>query len=634
MRSLVFVRWISRFLSVTAMLASLAAWSAEAAGTLELAPSTKIPAALGLYYDVLEDPTGKLSIKDVSSPAMDGGYKPNIVADPNLGYSNSYFWLRTFINHTLPSPKQWQVEVPFPTLDSVEIYVIRVENGKIIYHEKTGDLLPFATRPFSHRHFVFPVTFPAETKVAVYLRVESKGSLTVGSYLWDAEAFFVESRNSYFTFALYFGLLMALGAYNFLLYLSLKDKTYLYYVLFVVSMALAQGAWNGFWYEYLWPNSPRWANVATVTGFDAAGFFGAVFSRVFLGTKRTAPFCDKAIIICAVVFGALLLTIPVTPYTINAKLTSAFAVIISLVMIAAGVVSALRGFSAARIFLVAWSIMLIGVAALGARNLGWLPTNFATLYSILIGSGLEALLLSFALAERIRVLERSRDQAQEDAYLARRTMIEALERTEKNLEARVNERTGYLTEVNEKLLESEKLLKSLAHFDPLTGMANRILLDERLGKALTRAARHGSPLAVILVDLDGFKEVNDTYGHAHGDELLKTVASRILRCVRESDTVARIGGDEFVLLLEELHGTDDAIHVCDKILKSNAEPVVIKGAGITIGASVGLAIYPDDGAEPQTLVKRADRAMYDAKRAGKGILRLAPGAQWRAAKKA
>jgi len=164
--------------------------------------------------------------------------------------------------------------------------------------------------------------------------------------------------------------------------------------------------------------------------------------------------------------------------------------------------------------------------------------------------------------------------------------------------------------------ETEEKLKHMAHSDSLTGLPNRALFFDRLAQALVRARRRKQHLAVLFVDLDRFKSINDTFGHATGDAALKQVAQRLHHCTREEDTIARMGGDEFTIILAELGKPDHAAFVSQKILVSLAEPFILKGKDCSLGCSIGIAIYPADGEDSETLLKRADTAMYRAKQKG------------------
>lgn len=161
--------------------------------------------------------------------------------------------------------------------------------------------------------------------------------------------------------------------------------------------------------------------------------------------------------------------------------------------------------------------------------------------------------------------------------------------------------------------KAEKQLARLAHFDSLTGIPNRLLFEDRLERALQRGERGDLPFALLYIDLDGFKAVNDTHGHDAGDALVVGIASRLRDCIRRTDTVARIGGDEFTLLLEKVSSTNDTVNIAQKVISVISKPFDINGVAISVGASVGIAVYPEAGTDAQTLLRNADMAMYEAK---------------------
>jgi two-component system cell cycle response regulator len=167
-----------------------------------------------------------------------------------------------------------------------------------------------------------------------------------------------------------------------------------------------------------------------------------------------------------------------------------------------------------------------------------------------------------------------------------------------------------------------KMLESLALNDPLTGLANRRLLSDRMSMALVHARRNKSAMAVVYLDLDGFKQINDTLGHDAGDVLLKMVAGRLVATVREEDTVARLGGDEFIIALWHISGIAYAATVALKVIKAVSQPYDIEGHTVSITASAGVGIYPVHGEDADTLMKSADLALYEAKRAGKNVYRI------------
>ncbi|OGU14068.1 MAG: diguanylate cyclase response regulator [Geobacteraceae bacterium GWC2_53_11] len=167
------------------------------------------------------------------------------------------------------------------------------------------------------------------------------------------------------------------------------------------------------------------------------------------------------------------------------------------------------------------------------------------------------------------------------------------------------------------------MLEALALNDPLTGLANRRLLADRMTMALVHARRNRSAMAVLYLDLDGFKQVNDTLGHGVGDALLKMVAERLVAVVREEDTVARLGGDEFLIALWHVSGAKYATTVAMRAIESISHPYSIEGKTVNITTSAGISIYPDHGEDTEALLKSADAALYEAKHAGKNAWRIA-----------
>jgi diguanylate cyclase (GGDEF)-like protein len=167
------------------------------------------------------------------------------------------------------------------------------------------------------------------------------------------------------------------------------------------------------------------------------------------------------------------------------------------------------------------------------------------------------------------------------------------------------------------LAQYSKQQQELALHDPLTGLPNRRLLEDRIGTTLQHAARNHGKAAVMYLDLDGFKNINDTYGHAYGDEILKMVAGRLVGSSRKEDTVARVGGDEFIILLGSVSSLHDAQEPASKLVEIVSEPYFINDLTLKLSTSIGIALFPDDADNVEALIKAADSALYEAKRSGK-----------------
>lgn len=173
------------------------------------------------------------------------------------------------------------------------------------------------------------------------------------------------------------------------------------------------------------------------------------------------------------------------------------------------------------------------------------------------------------------------------------------------------------SELGERMLREQRI-SHLAYHDDLTGLPNRTLFMDRLDRAVSLARRKGAQLAVVMLDLDGFKAVNDTFGHEAGDLLLKAASDRLKDCLRESDTVSRLGGDEFAVLLPVVDGAKGAMQTAQRMLATLNRPFILAGEEVPIGASLGVALMASPTCAASDLLKQADRAMYRAKRGGKG----------------
>jgi diguanylate cyclase (GGDEF)-like protein/PAS domain S-box-containing protein len=172
--------------------------------------------------------------------------------------------------------------------------------------------------------------------------------------------------------------------------------------------------------------------------------------------------------------------------------------------------------------------------------------------------------------------------------------------------------------------DADQQIRRMAHFDPLTGLPNRILLIDRLTQSLAVSQRNHSRTGVMFMDLDHFKDVNDRLGHHIGDQLLQQVAGRVQDSIREVDTVSRVGGDEFIIVLPELRQCEDAATIARKMLSLVAGEYIVAGQRLLVTPSIGISIYPDHGRDPSLLIRLADKAMYDAKQAGRNGYRLYP----------
>lgn len=216
---------------------------------------------------------------------------------------------------------------------------------------------------------------------------------------------------------------------------------------------------------------------------------------------------------------------------------------------------------------------------------------------------------------------RLRSSEQLSSIAESRALVSALRERNAHLQRTIEQLNATLAE-RSSLDSSSSADDSLAAIDVVTGLPNRLCFQDRLNQAIRHAERYGDVFAVLFIDLDEFKKVNDTMGHSAGDEMLRTVAERLTKCVRRSDTVARLGGDEFTIILLDLKEPELIGRVAEKIIGSMSQPLEVNGRNFFLSASVGIAIYPDDGKDVELLVRNADTAMYEVKGRGKNAYRF------------
>lgn len=224
------------------------------------------------------------------------------------------------------------------------------------------------------------------------------------------------------------------------------------------------------------------------------------------------------------------------------------------------------------------------------------------------------IVVSLVLRRRLRRVRAQRDRALARVRAMQRQMSDVLRNQDLRVEQRVASRVQKLQDDISDLRAREQLLKVQAHHDGLTGLANRILLTDRFRFAVERAKRSDEPFALLMIDLNDFKTINDNHGHAAGDAVLVTMARRLVGAVRASDTVARIGGDEFVIIIESFKDAHELRHLGQKLIAMLSNSITLDtGVFVNVGASVGLAMYPEHGADMNDLLLVADQAMYDCK---------------------
>ena len=407
---------------------------------------------LGLHLEFLEDPGGKLTFKDVSDPALQNRWVKNKQEVPYFAFSSSTYWLRLKIKNPEGQNKDHMnmlLELAKPLHDYLDVFI---DNGsgelKII---KTGDRRPFDTREKKHRHFIFGVQTPPGHISAVYLRFQSHDGFhpTMPLVLWKADEFITHAPIQDNILGALLGTLVVIALYNLFIFSSLRDRSYLYYVLFLAGAALNLAAHYGFANLFFWPDSPDWANLVTPLSMGIFALYSNLFTRSFLNTARFAPRIDLFLRGLAALYYIYFIFAIFGPHSLSLRITIPFAIVGSISCIIAGVTCLKEGHRPALYYLLALFIMLCGIFLMGLRISRVIPSNYITENGFSFGLLLLVILLSLGLADRINIMRDENDAARERALQVQKDA--AL-----NLELKVEERTRELARANEKLQQMDK----------------------------------------------------------------------------------------------------------------------------------------------------------------------------------
>lgn len=414
---------------------------AAAAGEIRI--GTEGSYRLSRDFSFLEDPQGELTFEDISKPEQQARFAPLALDSPgaNFGITSSAIWLKVTLRTVPETPAPWLLEVAYAPLTRLDLF--SPGPGGTFVRQVAGVALPFASRAIPHRNHVLPVTLAPAAVNTLYLRVESEGSVTVPATLWQPAALWSHDQAAYGAFGLYFGLLIGLFVYNLLLFVSVRDKVYLVYVLYVAGMALFQVTLTGLGNQFLWPEQTWWNSHSPPAGTVMGAIFGLLFARTFLLSAVRTPLLDKFILLQVGGFVVSFVVLMTLSYTLASYMTTALVLVSVTTLLVAGIFGVRHGHPGARNFLMAWTVLLLSVVFQALHNIGTLPSNAITSNAVLFGSAVEMLLLSFALADRINVARRFKEQAQ-SRLAAERALVQAMSVSQEQLRTSLEEREAIL----------------------------------------------------------------------------------------------------------------------------------------------------------------------------------------------
>ena len=526
---------------------------------------------------VLFDPGHRLALADALA-RRDDFAKP-AVPRANFGPRADTVWLRIPVRATID--ERWLLEIDYPPLNRIEAWVVRA--GVVVQQAVMGSDIADADRPIRSRAHVFAVHLPPGADHEVYLKVDSATTM-VTPIRFHREAVFVAYESlRMLLLGLMFGSTLLLIAMTVVNGLSLRDPAFLYYGCMLVGLSMFFVSFSGLGHQFLWSTQSghleKISPIGALIGLGAASLFVASA----LDVRQRSPWVARGL--QATALGALSAALAAGTGVFEYRQTALAATVLGPILIALAVTESIRqaraGSRVAVYMAIGWGAYAIGSMSMALLLRGVMPVDFMTLNLFQFSSLVEMIAWMRVLAIRIEIIR-------QDA---------------------------------ERVAAEKQILHDLAHTDALTGLRNRRGLVDAIARALARPCPR---FAIYLIDLDGFKAVNDGLGHEAGDETLVQVGRRLTAVLREDDIVARLGGDEFVVLAPDVSSQAAAQAIARKMLAAMREPFELGDRQVArIGATIGIAMAPDNGSEAGALLRAADEAMYAGKTAGRQCIRQA-----------
>jgi PAS domain-containing protein len=391
---------------------------------------------IGGRCETLEDKSGTISVYSIISGDHNKSFKKVKSVIPNFGFTKSAYWVRFNLTNSSLNEFSKVLEIGFPLLDKVQLYIFSEKNGikDLIQHDTSGRDFSFKNRIIEHRNFVFPFKMHPEEKLTFLLRIETDDGMIFPLSIWNTAYFTQRIQTEHFLFGIYYGIIMVMILYNLFIFVSTRDKNYLIYIFYITFFGLFQLAMNGLAVQYLWPDSPWWAIHANPFLIGMSCLFGAFFSIKFLNMPVIIPRFNRAMQFLLVMSIILVISSLVIDYSITILAGQILPLSMIFVGIPAAIVSLKKGNRSARFYLIAWTTFFIGVILSTLRVMGLLPHNFITEYGMQIGSGLEMILLSLALADRINIMKKEKDEAQQEVITSQQIMVSTLNKSKEEIE--------------------------------------------------------------------------------------------------------------------------------------------------------------------------------------------------------
>ncbi|NOQ32216.1 MAG: diguanylate cyclase [Helicobacteraceae bacterium] len=542
------------------------------------------------YMEIFEDPTHKITIEEVKTKP----FKLQENFNTSHGLNSSVWWVHMQVQNGYSHDLTWSIKLVFGLIDHVEVW--QFSNSSLIKKQLKGDHNIDASQTSYSDRSVYTFTTDAESENEIYFKIffEQSGYVELFSNIWSPDYLtpYLE-KNINILVAVFAGMFVLL-LYNLFILLVLKRRIYFWYILYLFGVLLSLLTFNQVGAHYIWGGSTFLIDLMPILSFVIVNVSFLLFTRRFLETYKRLKKIDILITIF-IVINLIILLLAVIDFRLLATKLLHLSSFSFFFLPFVGAYLWNKGFKIARGYAIASSILSITITITLLRAWGFVPTSEVMYWIPRMGFVVEGVLLALALADRLNIIQQ--------------TYVKAQENLNHSLEKEVKKRTFELE-------EAKKIAENLARKDTLTGVWNRRAFLEMAQLEIDNAHRHNIPLSMVMIDIDNFKSFNDNYGHKIGDIVIKLFADNLNGYTRDTDIFARIGGEEFVMVLP-FSDIYDAKNKAES-LRAKAEQLKIDAPNIKLHTTASFGVAQLKDAESlESLLSRADNAMYYVKNSGR-----------------
>ncbi|PTQ68701.1 diguanylate cyclase (GGDEF)-like protein [Pseudomonas sp. GV071] len=596
--------------------ACLAAFCSQAVAAAPIVlDSTSSGLALNGQIELLEDVGATLKVADLADPAVQQRFVP-ANGKASVGQSRNPWWIKVSLQRRSDAPPHWWLEVGSVTQLNMQLYLPGPHTSW--QQRQGGEVVNYADgRDHAYRRTLFKLPEMGDEPLTFYLRTYDPAGNSFPLKVWQLDDLTQLAATENIGLGVIYGIITALLLYNLFIFFSLRDSAYFWYVLATGGALLFIVSMTGHGFQYLWPNHPVPVWLDRIFLPSLWGIFASRFTQTLMQTRRYVRWAHHLLNLACVMY-----VVAMALDVFGQRGTAAWIIaLLSFTSIPAALGAAFirwrQNYFPAFLYLCGYGLILGSTGLLLMRTTGLIQPAGWNAYVFPLAVAAESILFSFALAYRIQTLKHERTTALQQADREKTARLSQIQASADELKRAVELRTAELALANQQLREREQALQHAAFHDPLTDLPNRRYLIERVENALADAHRRQESVALLLVDLDHFKPINDRHGHDAGDLMLRTIGQRLREHVRSNDMVARLGGDEFAILISGPEAEQHAQEIAVRLLTELARPVLYGANNLAVTISIGAALFPQHAKQFAGLYKAADEALYQAKSQGR-----------------